>query len=185
MLHEASVTDGYGQPITAEGVPRKLADPFDFGGGQINPNKALDPGLVYDITPKGYLEFFKCTFGLQGGCDTKQRPLYHLNLPSIAIPNLRETVMVQRTVTNVGKVDAVVYKAKFEIPPGIKMVVQPSILVFNARSKVQTFNVTFMPTHKVQGFYGFGSLTWNDGTHSVRIPIAVRTTIQDFYADTF
>nr|XP_010934028.2 subtilisin-like protease SBT3.5 [Elaeis guineensis] len=185
IITTASVTDRYGQPIMAEGVPRKLADPFDYGGGQINPNNALDPGLVYDINPKEYLKFFKCTFGLQGGCDPKQRSLYHLNLPSIAIPNLRQTVMVQRAVTNVGKVDAVVYKAALEIPPGIKMVVQPSVLAFNARSKVQTFNVTFMPTHKAQGFYGFGSLTWFDGTHSVRIPIAVRTIIQDFYADTF
>lgn len=185
MLHEASVTDGYGWPIMAEGVPRKLADPFDYGGGQINPNKAVDPGLVYDISPIEYLKFFTCTFGLQGGCDTKQRPLYHLNLPSIAIPDLRKTVMVQRTVTNVGKDGAVVYKAALEIPPGIKMVVEPSVLVFDARSKVRTFNVTFMPTHKVQGVYDFGSLTWYDGTHSVRIPIAVRTIIQDFYADAF
>ncbi|XP_008783547.3 subtilisin-like protease SBT3.3 [Phoenix dactylifera] len=184
IITTASVTDGYGQPIVAEGVPRKLADPFDYGGGQINPNKAMDPGLVYDINPKEYLEFFNCRFGLHGGCNTKQRPLYHLNLPSIAIPNLRKTVMVQRTVTNVGKVDAV-YKAALEIPPGIKMVVEPSVLVFNARSKVRTFTVTFTPTHKKQGVYGFGSLTWHDGSHSVRSPIAVRTTIQDFYADTF
>lgn len=185
IVTTASVADRYGQPIMAEGVPRKLADPFDYGGGNINPNKAVDPGLLYDINPKEYLKYFRCTFGLDGGCDANKKPLYHLNLPSIAIPDLRTTVAVQRTVTNVGKV-AATYKAALEIPPGFQMVVAPSTLVFNPRSKIQTFNVTFVPTHRAQGFYSFGSLTWHDGgTHSVRIPIAVRTTIQDFYADTF
>ncbi|CAO2045386.1 unnamed protein product, partial [Urochloa humidicola] len=49
IMTTASVTDRFGMPIQAEGSPRKLADPFEFGGGHINPDKAADPGLVYDV----------------------------------------------------------------------------------------------------------------------------------------
>ncbi|XBI63061.1 hypothetical protein VPH35_043555 [Triticum aestivum] len=33
IVTTASVSDGFGAPIEAETVPRKVADPFDFGGG--------------------------------------------------------------------------------------------------------------------------------------------------------
>ena len=48
-------------PILAEGIPRKTADPFDYGGGNITPLGAADPGLVYDIDPRDYTKFFECT----------------------------------------------------------------------------------------------------------------------------
>jgi len=47
-MDEASVTDGRGMPILAQ-----IADPFDYGGGHINPSKAAEPDLVYDIDPSG------------------------------------------------------------------------------------------------------------------------------------
>jgi hypothetical protein len=34
------------------GVSMKVADPFDMGAGHINPSRALDLGLIYDIKPK-------------------------------------------------------------------------------------------------------------------------------------
>jgi len=40
IITTASVTDEHGMPILADGLPRKIADPFDFGGGHINPNKS-------------------------------------------------------------------------------------------------------------------------------------------------
>lgn len=180
---EASTTDEYGMPIQAEGFPRKIADPFDYGGGHIDPNKAADPGLIYDIDPKDYYKFFNCTLITIEICDTKLQHVSYLNLPSISIPNLKSSLTVWRTVTNVGKVDAV-YKAICEPPPGVQMVVEPSILVFDAVNQTHTFKVTFKPTRIVQGDYTFGSLTWWDGgVHSVKIPIATRLVIQDFYAD--
>ncbi|TVU34844.1 hypothetical protein EJB05_16698, partial [Eragrostis curvula] len=51
IMTTASVTDERGMPILAEGMPWKVADPFDYGGGHINPNGAADPGLIYDIDP--------------------------------------------------------------------------------------------------------------------------------------
>ncbi|KAM0946725.1 putative tripeptidyl-peptidase II [Dioscorea sansibarensis] len=183
IVTTAMTTDRHGQPILANGVPRKVADPFDYGGGVVDPNRAVDPGLVYDVNPKDYLKFFNCTLAPDSECDDITAPLYYLNVPSIAIPDLRTTQNVWRTVFNVGNVDAT-YKAIVEPPSGTNMVVEPSVLVFNAKKKMNTFKVTFTAIRKVQGQYSFGSLTWVDGKgHSVRIPIAVRTVIYDNYSD--
>lgn len=173
-------------PILAEGLPRKTADPFDFGGGQIDPNRAADPGLVYDVDPRDYYKFFNCTAGQFEICDQVLEPVSYLNLPSISIPDLKTTRTVWRTVTNVGSQVNAVYKLVAESPPGVEMFVEPSVLVFNATAKNRSFKVTFVATQKLQGDYFFGSLTWLDGgggAHVVRIPIAVRVVVQDFYAD--
>ncbi|XP_042388954.1 subtilisin-like protease SBT3.6 [Zingiber officinale] len=189
LVTTASVTDAYGMPLVAEGTPRKLADPFDFGGGQINPNKAVDPGLVYDMDPYNY-GILNCDKVFVESEDTEDcrfkfnEPKHDLNLPSIALPNLKKKLTVTRTITNVAGDARVVYKAVIDSPAGVKMVVQPSTLVFNANAKVKTFNVTFTPIHSIQGIYRFGSLAWDDGVaHYVRIPIAVRTVINYSYAD--
>jgi hypothetical protein len=176
------VTDLFGMPIQAEGVPRKLADPFDFGGGHINPDKAADPGLVYDVDVMEYNKFFNCTMGLLDDCQSIQ---LNLNLPSIAVPDLKNQVTVWRTITNVGPVEAT-YRADVEAPAGVVVSVEPSVISFSADgNKSVKFKITFTTKQRVQGGYTFGSLTWSDqSVYSVRIPIAVRTVIEDFVADT-
>ncbi|KAG6517094.1 hypothetical protein ZIOFF_020474 [Zingiber officinale] len=157
--------------VTTESLPLKIVDPFDFGGGQIVPNKASDPGQVYDIDPQEYYKFFKCSEGQLSICDQELAPVYNLNLPAISVPDLIDAKTVGRMVTNIGKADAM-YKVSIESPPGVKMIVAPSNLVFDVGAKVQSFKVTFMAIHKLQGNYVFGSLTWSDGEgHAVRITI--------------
>ncbi|CAO1944762.1 unnamed protein product [Urochloa humidicola] len=182
IVTTASVTDEYNMPIMAEGLPRKIADPFDYGGGNVDPNKAADPGLIYDISPSDYSYFFNCAIKKSVDCNATSVPGYLLNLPSISVPNLRYPVTIPRTVTNVGEVDAV-YHVAFQSPLGVKMDVEPSVLVFNATSKVHKFQVKFSPLWKRQGDYTFGSLTWYNDKRIVRIPIAARITIHDFFAD--
>ncbi|TKW17221.1 hypothetical protein SEVIR_5G352000v4 [Setaria viridis] len=182
IITSASTKDEHGTPILAEALPRKVADPFDYGGGNINPNGAADPGLIYDIDPREYNKFFECQIKKYEICNITTKPAYHLNLPSISIPELRHTIKVERTVTNVGKIDAV-YRSDIQSPLGVKIRVEPATLVFNSTKKVHTFKASIKPLWKVQGDYTFGSLTWYNEQHTVRIPIAVRITIQDFYAD--
>ncbi|KAM1080374.1 hypothetical protein EV1_014916 [Malus domestica] len=55
-------TDPFGEPIFAEGAGLKLADPFDYGGGLVNPNKAAYPGLIYDMDKNDYISYL-CAFG--------------------------------------------------------------------------------------------------------------------------
>ncbi|KAK9177173.1 hypothetical protein WN944_029192 [Citrus x changshan-huyou] len=42
IVTTASLKDEYAQSIFAEGAPHK-----HYGGGNVNPNKAADPGLAY------------------------------------------------------------------------------------------------------------------------------------------
>jgi hypothetical protein len=162
------VTDRFGIPIQANSEQRKPADPFDFGGGHIQPDRAMDPGLVYDIKPDDYMN------------EDIEQP----NLPSIAVPDLKESVTFTRTVTNVGPAKAT-YRAVVEAPAGVRMSVEPPVIAFQkGGARNATFKMTFVPKQRVQGGYAFGSLTWlDDGKHSVRIPVAVRTIVRDFVAD--
>ncbi|VVB14181.1 unnamed protein product [Arabis nemorensis] len=187
LVTTASTTDPYGEPIFAEGLSQKLADPFDFGGGLVNPEKASDPGLVYDAGAEDYLRFL-CASGYDETSITKMaskttpyqcpspRPsMLDLNLPSITVPFLKGEVTVTRTVTNVGPVFSF-YKLIVEPPFGVTIDVAPNVLAFNTYVKQLSFNVTISTTHQANSIYYFGSLTWTDCSHhKVTIPISVRT----------
>ncbi|XP_048233661.1 subtilisin-like protease SBT3.6 isoform X2 [Ricinus communis] len=193
LVTTASTKDEYGQHIVAEGAPHKQADPFDYGGGHVNPNKALNPGLIYDMGMSDYISFL-CSMGYNNSaissmtrsktvCKHSTNSLLNLNLPSIAIPNLKQELTVSRTVTNVGPVTSI-YMARVQVPAGTYVRVEPSVLSFNSSVKKRKFRVTFCSLLRVQGRYSFGNLFWEDGCHVVRTPLVVRTVIDEFYAET-
>ncbi|VVB09085.1 unnamed protein product [Arabis nemorensis] len=183
-------TDPSGEPIAAEGSPRKLADPFDYGGGLVNPAKVADPGLVYDMGYDEYVHYL-CSAGYDDRsisrllaksytCPSPTPSMLYVNLPSITIPYLSEEITITRTVTNVGPVGSV-YKAVIEPPLGINLQVSPETLEFGANTNKITFTVNVSTTHTVNTDYLFGSLTWTDnGSHNVRIPLSVRTRVLNF-----
>uniref|UniRef100_A0A453NPB7 Subtilisin-like protease n=4 Tax=Aegilops tauschii subsp. strangulata TaxID=200361 RepID=A0A453NPB7_AEGTS len=159
IITTASVIDHFGVLIQAEGVPRKLADPFDFGGGHIDPDKAVDPGLVYDMNARDYNKFLNCTDELLDNCKSY---ISNLNLPSIAMPDLKDNITVRRTVMNVGPVEAT-YRVTVEAPTGVIVTVEPSMISFTrGGSKSMMFTVMFTSRKRVQGGYTIGSLTWSD-----------------------
>ncbi|KAF5178745.1 Subtilisin-like protease [Thalictrum thalictroides] len=192
LITTASQTATDSAHIIAEGANRKQADPFDIGGGHVDPNRAANPGLIYNMSTGDYVHFL-CSMGYSSSaitnltmretsCTKKKNLGLDLNLPSISIPKLRRAVTVSRTVTNVGPTNSV-YKALVQSPHGIRMTVNPRTLFFNSTSVNLTFQVKFSSTQKVHGDYSFGSLTWTDGQHIVRIPIAVRVIKFESYAD--
>uniref|UniRef100_A0A453HG41 Peptidase S8/S53 domain-containing protein n=1 Tax=Aegilops tauschii subsp. strangulata TaxID=200361 RepID=A0A453HG41_AEGTS len=54
LMTTAYITDNNGLPLLADATPNKIADPFDYGAGFINPTQASDPGLIYDINASDY-----------------------------------------------------------------------------------------------------------------------------------
>ncbi|XP_031115898.1 subtilisin-like protease SBT3.3 [Ipomoea triloba] len=172
-----------GQPIFSEGdTITKLADAFDYGGGIINPNKARYPGLIYDMGTKDYIHYL-CAVGYETSAIGKLAgqtiscprglSILDMNFPSITIPNLKESVTFKRTVTNVGLTNSI-YKVVIEPPKGINVAIKPTTLVFGPTVKKISFTVTVSTTYRFNTGYSFGSLTWNDGVHNVRIPISVK-----------
>ncbi|KAL1328639.1 hypothetical protein HN51_038457 [Arachis hypogaea] len=185
MVTTASQIGNDGSFVSEEGSTLKEADPFDIGGGHVNPIKAMDPGLIYDIITEDYIQFL-CSMGYSSSsirkvtkttrsCEKQKYQGLNLNLPSISVPNLKKAAKVTRTVTNVGNITAV-YRAIVKEPYGIEVRVEPQILSFNSDTTILSFSVMLHSTQKVHnGDYRFGSLTWTDGKHSVRTPLAVRT----------
>jgi hypothetical protein len=151
------------------------ADPFAQGGGQVRPTLANDPGLVYDAGMDDYRGFLRG----QGLCrlcfGTSPASIIaasDLNLATIAIGKLAGTQTVTRTVTNVGSASAT-YTASVSGLSGIDATVTPSTLTL-APGATQAFTVRFERTTATLESYATGFLTWSDGTHSVRSPIAIR-----------
>ncbi|MFA3792488.1 S8 family serine peptidase [Aliiglaciecola sp. SL4] len=173
------------------------ADPFDYGAGHVDPNYAVDPGLVYDanefdywafLCGQGEAAFTETTSGYP--CDAFESAGYptdasDLNLPSIAIEQLADTQTITRYVTNVSDSDS--YVATVDAPEGVDVTV--SVYDFSTETIVDSdtmsfnddglgiYQVTFAKKDSaVIDEWVFGDITWSDGSHEVRSPIAIKPT---------
>ncbi|KAH7851648.1 hypothetical protein Vadar_014720 [Vaccinium darrowii] len=122
-IRSALMTTAYsvyknGRPLLDSDTERP-ANSFAYGSGQVDPVKALDPGLIYDLDVNDYLGFL-CAIQYTAQqirilarknftCDPKVKyNVTNLNYPSFAVPLQLsggggfEVVKYTRTVTNVG-----------------------------------------------------------------------------------
>ncbi|GMP23184.1 hypothetical protein CsSME_00000872 [Camellia sinensis var. sinensis] len=156
---------------------------FAYGAGHINPVKAANPGLIYDIEEAEYVRFL-CGQGYSNKLlrlitgdnsstcnEVNNGTVWDLNMPSFALSTQRGksiTRMFHRTVTNVGS-PLSTYKATVVAPPGLEVGVEPSVLTFKALGQKQSFIVTIRGT--INKTVLSGSLVWNDGVYQVRCPL--------------
>jgi subtilisin family serine protease len=156
------------------------ANPFDYGGGHIVPNDALEPGLVYDVSDEEF-DAFACGTASPAvsaeRCETLDaagRSFFarDLNQPSIAISRLASQQTVSRRVTNVSD-DAESYNANIVAPPGIDVVVSPPSISIGPGESA-TFDVTLTYVSGPLDLWRFGSLTWNGDDHDVHSSLAVK-----------
>ncbi|MFM9437709.1 subtilisin family serine protease [Janthinobacterium sp. CG_23.3] len=145
--------------------------PFAQGAGQITPNKATDPGLVYDASLLDYKKYM-CGAGMAGECATGSMPGYNLNLPSISVGNVLGAQTVSRRVTNVGAA-AATYTAAASIT-GYNIAVNPPSLTL-APGETKSFDVTLTRTNAADNVWQYGALVWSDGVHNVRSPVIARS----------
>lgn len=158
------------------------ADFFATGSGHVNPSKATEPDLVYDVEPHDYIPYL-C--GLQYtdrevGMITQQKvncskvssiPELQLNYPSISIIFGPRVQTCTRTVMNVGESNSS-YVVEISAPPGVHVSVKPDKLKFSEVKKTATYEVTFTRLSNAT-YLNFtqGFLVWSSNKHVVRSPI--------------
>ncbi|OMO57828.1 hypothetical protein COLO4_35081 [Corchorus olitorius] len=163
------------------------SNPFDIGAGHINPLKAMDPGLIYDMKTSDYI-LFLCNIGYSQerikrivlpspGVDTNCKHVFqtnaNVNYPSISISNLKSAMTIKRTVRNVGWGKTAIYFGTAKEPDGVEVVIWPRVLFFTPLKQEISYYVTLKPLKKSQARYDFGEIVWSDGFHSVRSPLVV------------
>ncbi|XP_045786965.1 cucumisin-like [Trifolium pratense] len=157
---------------------------FAYGAGLINPVKAANPGLVYDISEADYAEFL-CGEGYTSKelriltqdkttCKGKdnEKAVYNLNLPSFAV-YVNDTFsgyVYHRTVTNVGSANST-YKARVISSFLLGIEVIPDVLSFTSIGQKKSFSLTIEGQINVEMISA--SLIWDDGNYQVRSPIVV------------
>ncbi|XP_058091334.1 subtilisin-like protease SBT3 [Magnolia sinica] len=187
LMTTAYITDNTHGPIL-DMTNGTAATPFDYGAGHINPNKAMDPGLVYDLERQDYINFL-CglnyttdrikiiTRGLNYTCT---KATLDLNYPSfmVILNNTNSSsVVFSRVLTNVADSPSV-YRAVVKAPTGMRVVVDPPELKFDSKYSKQGFTVSVqidMAAVIVKSDYlgNYGFLSWYEdgGNHVVRTPI--------------
>ncbi|GMH04026.1 hypothetical protein Nepgr_005865 [Nepenthes gracilis] len=194
MMTTSYAIDNANEPIKDIGHNNRPATPLAMGAGHINPNKALDPGLVYDAETGDYVNLLCAmnytvnqikiiTRSYRFNCSSASSDL---NYPSfIAFFNANDSNMKSetvkefwRTVTNVG--DGVfTYAAQVTPIDGLELSVEPERLVFRKKYDKARFKLSIKGPRLIKKKVVYGSLSWIDieGKYVVRSPIVATNLI--------
>lgn len=167
-----------------------FSTPMAHGSGHVDPQKALSPGLVYDITRQDYIAFL-CSLDYTIAevqtivkrnvtCSEKFSDPGQLNYPSFSVMfGSKRVVRYSRVLMNVGAAGSV-YQVAVTGPPFVDVVVKPSTLVFKSVGEEQRYTVTFVSkkgkkAHRTTRS-AFGTIVWNNTQHQVKSPVAYAWT---------
>ncbi|KAF5954446.1 hypothetical protein HYC85_007302 [Camellia sinensis] len=174
-----------GKPIIDETL--FPADIFVIGSGHVNPSRAINPGLVYDLKPNDYIPYL-C------GLNYTDQDIYfitkhtvkcskvskiaeaQLNYPSFSITLGSGHQTYTRTVTNVGEANSS-YDSVIVAPAGVNVTLNTTRLEFSEVNQKITYQVTFSrgATGGDASFvHGILSWTSSNSIQFVRSPISVK-----------
>lgn len=183
----AYILDNKNSPISDPAADSPTA--FSYGSGHVDPERAANPGLVYDISYDDYL-YYLCSIQYSSSeirkvsrgnfsCPTETvLQAGDLNYPSFAVlfdgSFQNNSAKYRRTVTNVGYA-ATTYLVQVHEPEGVSVSVEPKILKFNQRGQKLSYTVKFVQLGKksTSSDTYFGSLIWEASKYTVRSSIAV------------
>lgn len=159
--------------------------PWGQGAGHVQPTRAADPGLIYDIAPIDYNRFLcgvgaagvVASVGLQPGvnCGTIGSIVAtDLNLPSLTAGSVLGSQVFNRKVTNVTGA-AATFTATASLP-GFNVTVTPNTLNLQP-GETKSFQVRVDRSSAAQGVWNYGKLEWTDGQRVVRSPLTARANL--------
>ncbi|GLT41473.1 hypothetical protein SLA2020_155340 [Shorea laevis] len=189
LMTTADTNDHMGKPIMDGNMP---AMSFAIGAGHVNPRRAINPGLVYDIRPDEYIAHL-CTLGYTRSeifTITHKNVSCHevlltnrgfsLNYPSISVVFKQGITrkMIMRRLTNVGSPNSI-YSVEVKAPEGVKVIVKPRRLSFKHINQSLSYRIWFISrkrssTKKMD--FAEGHLTWvhsKNNFYRVRSPVSV------------
>lgn len=189
LMTTSYTVDNRREPISDIGSGFEVATPFAFGSGHVDPERASNPGLIYDITTVDYLNHL-CSLKYKSSqialfaktnYTCPRNAAAHpgdLNYPSFAVLFKygagNAIVAHKRTATNVGN-PVSRYRVQVDEPDGVSVIVEPRNLVFGKLGEKQSYKVTFVALggSPFSSNSSFGSIAWISGRYIVRSPIAV------------
>ncbi|KHN06359.1 Subtilisin-like protease [Glycine soja] len=144
------------------GDGHKQTSPLALRAGHVNPNRALDPGLVYDVGVQDYVNLLCALNFTQKNITTITRSSSYncsrlsldLNYPSFIALFTGNGSSINSRVTLIGS---------------FRERVIPSKLLFKQKKEKLSYEL------RIEGpkIEGFGYLSWTDVKHVVRSPIVV------------
>jgi len=145
---------------------------FAFGAGLVNPTRALNPGLIYDMDEFGYVQFL-CHEGYNGStlsiligspvnCTSLLPGIGHdaINYPSMQLSVKRNT-------------EPTMYNATIKSPKGVEITVKPTSLIFSHTLQKKSFKVVVKAKSMASMRIVSGSLIWRNPPCIVRSPIVI------------
>ncbi|CAN6169863.1 unnamed protein product [Urochloa humidicola] len=172
-----------GKPILDEKL--NTAGTLDMGAGHVNPSRAVNPGLVYDIDEVQYVAYI-CGLGFtdeqveiithkRGICQSRKKITgTELNYPSIVAQASAGNITVNRVLTSVDNSHGK-YTVEVNVPNGVVVEVSPSVLEFGGLNDKKIFNVKMSWDAHRKMKHLEGSLKWvsNSKTRVVRSPVVI------------
>ncbi|KAG0605593.1 hypothetical protein M758_9G071600 [Ceratodon purpureus] len=194
MMTTATTFDNQNKTITVQETGM-AATPWAFGAGFVQPEKAMNPGLVYDMGSTDHL-LFLCGLGynyatirmfdMDAGFECPSNPparIEDANLPSFVavfvVPPVGANatdISFNRTLTNVATGGST-YRASVHVEQGAKfdVVVEPAMLTFAGEGSIQKFTLLVRPRAGAvfSDMDSFATISWSDGVHIVQSPVVI------------
>lgn len=196
MIRSALMTTAYTQDqqgkMLLDEKSYNVSTVSDMGAGHVDPEKAVDPGLVYDIIVDDYLNFL-CASNYSGRdirqiarrpwrCMGKHHKPWDFNYPAISVvidsteaPGMG-IVQLTRTVTHIGEAPST-YTVLVTNPKGATVTVTPTKIDFRERGQRQSYVVRIkaenLAVTTLSSLVEVGMLNWSDGKHQVVSPLVV------------